>query len=132
VTTKNIYLSQLFGFVDRRNNFLETKHCHVRNGLGLGSTFHDQLVIVVNPDLLPGNFPNLKKSVSDILVGRAGIIVYNVMDNVCNLVHKHHDIDLQNFCNVSKISDIAETKHSEHLFARQHGLDSTTFFVFRG
>ena len=65
-------------------------------------------------------FPNQKKSVSYVFIGRPAELVDDAMRNVRNLVHKHHHLFLKNLSRVRKITNIAESEYSHLLLPRQH------------
>jgi hypothetical protein len=48
------------------------------------------------------------------------------MNNFTNLVHKNHHILLKDFCCISEISDITETKDTHDLTSRKNRINATS------
>lgn len=81
--------------------------------------YHEEFVLVLE-------FPYQKESISDVLVCRTSILVDNRVSDFSDLIDEHHDLSLQDFCGISEVSYVAETKDGEHSLTCHHWVDITS------
>mmetsp|Transcript_100751 Transcript_100751/g.183751 ORF Transcript_100751/g.183751 Transcript_100751/m.183751 type:complete len:205 (-) Transcript_100751:1084-1698(-) len=104
-------------FVDRSN------HLHKGNDAHLGHLRSHLLSEVL------AHAPNYQESVAYITIGSTMPRLYNCVHNLCNLIHKDHDLVLQYLCCVCEVPNVAKTKDSFHLVAGNHRIHSGTVVV---
>ena len=68
-------------------------------------------------------FPYKQKSISNVFVRRAAILVNLRMDHLRDLIHKSHDSNFQHFRGVSEVSNITEPENCESLGSWDHRVD---------